>query len=120
MADFDYDDLTEEELLAAIALLKLLAATDGVVTPGEAREMRLFAEQIGPDHYDELNRKLDARDLTADGVKALAAGISRQDARELIFAELFELAAVGTIDQQEGALLEWLRATWKLEPEDAS
>lgn len=114
MKDFEFRDLTEEELLSAISLLKLLAASDGVVSEGEARELRLFAEHIGADHYDELNRKLDALELSEDGVKALAQGIHRQPARQMIYAELFDLATVGTIDEREGELLDWLKATWAL------
>lgn len=113
--DFEFQDLTEEELLSAISLLKLLAASDGVVSEGEAQEMRVFADHIGPEHYDELNDKLEALDLSEDGVKKLAQGISRQPARELIFGEIFQLATVGTIDDKESELLDWLKLTWGLE-----
>jgi hypothetical protein len=115
MQDFEFQDLTEEELLSAIALLKLLAASDGFVSEGEAREMRLFAEHIGPDRYNDLNRKLDALNLSEQGVKARAQGIHRLEARQMIFAELFDLATVGTIDSREGELLDWLKATWELD-----
>jgi hypothetical protein len=49
-----------------------------------------------------------------EAVMKAARAVARPEAREVIYAELVELAAVDGIDLREAKLLEWLRGQWGL------
>lgn len=115
MEDFDFQDLTAEEQLAALALLKLLITGDGVVSSGEVAGLQIFAEHIGRDTYNALAERLAEKKLNEAGVRELAKQVLRKDAQELIYAELFDIATDGGIDYKESALLHWLEQTWRLQ-----
>ena len=72
MADPELGNLAEHELLATVALLRQLAAADGVVSAGEVRELSSFAEAIGPERWDACNRKLEQDRPDDDGIRELA------------------------------------------------
>lgn len=114
MGKKELEELTEEELLTTVALLDLFAAADGVVAPAEARVMARFAEAIGVEFYDQLQAKLKDRALSQDDVKKLARGISRGEAREVIYGQIFDLAMQETINPQESELLAWLERAWEI------
>ena len=114
MSKKDLEELTEEELITTIALLDLFAASDGVVAPAEQKVMAKFAKQIGTERYDELQTKLRDREVDEAGVRTLAEGISRPEARATIYGQVFDLAVQETIDPKESELLAWLEKIWEI------
>ncbi len=107
------DDLSHPEQVVRLALVGLMARTDGSVSRDELELLEQIADEIGAQRFDA------ARDEAAalpDGAAILraAASISRQDAREVIFELVYGIAIRDTIATSEAALLNELAALWGL------
>ncbi len=124
------EPLTHQERLTYAALLRTLVRLDGHVSP-EEQELVLEAsrELLGPsmtpvgettvaDEDRELRALLDrsAEEHPDDeSVRRAAAGVTRPEAREAIFAALLTISTAGTITVPEAGLLDWLAETWELD-----
>jgi hypothetical protein len=138
------ENLTDDELLAFAGLARLLIQADGKFSQDEADVLEDFAEELfggtaedgkptlaadGPRGGDETDddegpRRSPVFDLIERGAAALpdeaavrraAQGVTRQEARELIFDVLYEVAACDVISRSEWPLLEWLMAEWNVQ-----
>lgn len=110
-------ELDEGELLVLAGLLRLLVRLDGMASAPELATVDALAVELGRDRFDELIQRA-AREMPHDReVREAALRIERPEARVLIYATLFEIAASDSILQQESSLLEWLRENWRLRPE---
>lgn len=107
------DDLSHPEQVVLLALVGLMARTDGSVSGDELELLEQIADQIGPESFDA------ARDEAAalpDGPAILraAASVERQEAREVIFELVYGIAIRDTIAPSEAALLNELATRWGL------
>lgn len=108
----EISDLNKEERLALIGWAKLVIRADRDFSDEEADELKKLANQLGPDNWKEGVEEAAQRLQTANDLKKLAVEIERQEARELIFSVLYDLAVPGTIVEQEAKVLHWLAKTW--------
>jgi len=109
-------ELEDRQLLALIGLLRLVVRLDGAATAPELAAVDALAVEIGRERFSVLLEQ-SARELQNDeDVHLVAIGVEDPDARALIFATLFDIAAADSILAPESSLLEWLRQQWSLKP----
>lgn len=107
------DDLSQPEQVVLLALVGLMARVDGSVSREELELLEQIADEIGPERFDRARD--DAAALT-DGAAILraAAGVDRQEAREVVFELVYGMALQGTIAESEAGMLNELATLWQL------
>ena len=108
-------NLSREELLLLAAAVREMIKADGTVSDSEADAAAALARRLGLDNqtwnalWDEASRELP----NVDAVMHAAAELRRNDAREIVYELLYEIATDGSIVDSEWDLLEWLDETWR-------
>jgi hypothetical protein len=107
-------DLTADETLALVALIKAIVLSDQSVSAQEAESLPPLIEQIGEDRYRQSYTV--AKERLADDVslKAFLAEIRRPEAQRLIYDTILRLARADGLHPDEGKLLDWVFETWKI------
>lgn len=108
----DLKELTHDEKLALVALVEVVVASDTEVSEDEQRHIALLADAFGDEAYPALVDEVDERFADEEALKAFLTGISRQDARELIYGTVLDSALPDLIDRHESSLLGWLATEW--------
>ena len=131
--EMPFDYFTDAELTALARLLTIILKIDGQTSPEEERALAHFAERVRRGSVGD-GRKFGGTLLigAADSVLGpyleraaqlpsskeefarAAAAIERPNARETIYAALFDLAAADLIVRAEWDLLKLLVDTWEL------
>lgn len=107
-------DLNKEERLALIGWSKLIIRADKEFSNEEAEELKKLAMEMGSALFNEGVAEAREQLKSVDDLKALAEKITSQEARELIFSILYDLAVPGTIVESEAKVLQWLAKTWNV------
>jgi len=131
--------LTESELSTLAGLARAMTAIDGRVTPAEQEAVLALRETIAEGSSDTatpyrggaraeplseerwrqiLERAADQLD-SEDALQKAAAEVTRQGARDAIFALLAEIAIVDAIGPGEWKALEWLETEWAIQTLEA-
>ncbi len=109
------DKLSHEEKLGLVALLELVAMSDGTVSDGEIEQINLLAKQLGDDEYRSLLDEADTRFAGVDGLKEFLKDINAPDSQEAIFGFVMEEAQKSpTIGARHG-IIDWLASLWGIE-----
>ncbi len=106
------DQMTDNEKQALGALVRVFVGADGEYSAAEVARLQKTAEYLGE---DEFWRVLDDSGHQHIDQEAMATAVERPEAREAIYGVLFGVAAAGTVDGEEGKLLDWLAESWELE-----
>ncbi|HXU82976.1 MAG TPA: TerB family tellurite resistance protein [Polyangia bacterium] len=107
-------ELDADETLALVALIKAIVLTDRNVSAEEAEALPPLIDQIGEERYRQSYRV--AADRLGDDVslKAFLGEIHRPEARRLIYDTILRLARADGLHPDEGRLLDWVYANWKI------
>jgi uncharacterized tellurite resistance protein B-like protein len=111
----DFSELTAEERLALVGLLKAVIQADKTYSKEESIELRKVAQKVGEDLFNDTVEVAREQFKSLAAIKAHAETIKRQPARELIMKTLFEMAIPDELSDEEKELLEWLGAQWGIE-----
>lgn len=112
------DQLTDQEVLALIALAREIVALDGRLPDAEREALDDLASEIGSERYDALLERSETLAGTDEELEQLVAEVVKVDAREAIYAALFDLASACSMDAAELDVLDWLAEAWELEVAD--
>jgi cobalamin biosynthesis Mg chelatase CobN len=107
-------DLTPEEQIALVALLRLTIGSDAQVSEDERAEIQRVVEAIGGESYRRAVEAADTRFADEQELRRWLPTISRPAARELIFETVLESALPGVVDKRENSVLTWLARAWGL------
>jgi hypothetical protein len=110
-------DLNQDERLALVALIEATAQADRKVSDEEEGVLGEVVETLGTEAYQAAVTMSDERFGSEDDLKVFLRGISRPEAREVIYGTVLELAMADVVTGHEPALLSWLAETWQLEAE---
>jgi hypothetical protein len=105
-------DLTEDERLALVAVVRRVAEADTYVTDPEAQQLRAIIKALGEQAYRDACDVVDGRFADAEQLKTFLRGIERQAARELIYSTGLALSLADSGDRNEKEILEWLSRNW--------
>jgi uncharacterized tellurite resistance protein B-like protein len=106
--------LSEDEQVVLLALVGLVARSDGSVSEPEMSALQQLRQAIGPERFERVRDAAAALEDDAAILKA-AERVARPDARALIFDAILEMAAPDTIAESEAEVLEHLAESWGLE-----
>ena len=126
--------LTEGELLALAGLLRVMVLADRQVDVHELDALERVGHKVartahvddpyrsaappamGPDAFRSVFARASRELPDGAAVRAAAQGVERQEAREILFTILLEVAASNGIVPEEQAVLDWLKEQWSIEP----
>lgn len=111
--------LTTSEMIVLAGAVREMMKADGTVTDAELQTAGSLAPRLGlPAEQWESLWSQAMRDLpNFDAVKAAAGALHRQEARELVYEILHEVATHDEIVDSEWDLLEWLDEMWRFTDE---
>jgi hypothetical protein len=115
MARMDLPDLDPNERLALVALIKATALADNSVSEDESDVLADVIDTLGESNYHEAVEAVDRRFPDEGALRTFLQTIKREEARELIYGTVLDLAMADVVSGSESPLLEWLAATWNVE-----
>jgi uncharacterized tellurite resistance protein B-like protein len=107
-------DLNDDERIALVALLKAVAEADQYVTDDEAKQVRKVISALGRKVYEAASDEADERFQDIEDLRRFLETIPRQEAREVIYETLLEVALADAPVKSEAEILEWLRKIWNV------
>ncbi len=107
-------DLSKVERVALIGWSKQIIRADKEFSDEEADELKKLATEMGSELFKEAVKEASDRLKSLEDLKAIAAEVKSQEARELIFSVLYDLAVPGTIVAEEAKVLQWLAREWNV------
>ncbi len=113
-------DLTHDEQLALVALTELAVISDRNITANEVDKVDEIVEALGEDVFQKLADEAEARFAERKDLRVYLTGITRQDARDLIYGTVLSESLADTIPHEQTQFLDWLAAEWKITLEVAS
>ncbi len=111
----EIDELTPDEELALVGLLREVIQADGEYTDMERAAVRIVRDGLGAARFDDAIGRAQARFRSRADLKDHARTIGRPEARKLIFDVLEHVARVDGVDQAEEKPLAWLASWWSLD-----
>ena len=108
-------ELTPQENLCLIGLVKAVIQADKVYSEGEAEELKELARKMGVDLFNETVKEARTAFKKLSDIKTYAGTITRQPARELIYALLIEMAMPDAISPAEEEFLAWIAELWEID-----
>ena len=115
----ELSDLDQGERTALIGLMKLVVLSDTEVSDDEVDHIETLVDAFGEGEYQRTLDALETQLREPLRFRELLRGISRQDARDLIFGTVLEAAGEGALEGREAELLDWLSKTWNVKIEIA-
>jgi len=107
-------ELTDAERLALVGLAKVVVRADDELSAGEEAALDELAGAVGEEVFLRSVDEAMGRFHSPDAVWEHCETIDRQQARELIFDALCNLALPEGTSLEESATLERLRQLWKI------
>jgi hypothetical protein len=111
----ELSDLDSAERLALVALVERVVLADRNVTEDEADILPEIVAALGEENYRKTALEADDRFRDDDALKAYLKALPREEARELIYGTVVDLAMADMISGNESELLDWLGSAWNLE-----
>lgn len=108
------EDMTHDEQLVFLGLLRILVRMDGEFSPEEGKAMHAVARRVGSADFWRGMTESQAVLHGPDQIFAAAREVSRDEVRRFVYECLHEVAAVDGIDPSEDQMLAWLRQEWSL------
>lgn len=108
-------DLTNEETVCLMGLLREVIQADDDYSPAERAKMRELRDALGDARFDAAIDEAKSRYAgSRAALKEHAKTITRPDARKLMFSVLEKVAASDGITASERKPLEWVASWWDL------
>jgi hypothetical protein len=108
-------ELNADERIALVGLVMAVVVSDGRVSEDEQDEVAELGEAFGEAGYRAAVDAFETRFADEQAFKQFLRGITRPEARELIFGTVLEGASADAIAGHESELLSWVGKTWGIE-----
>ncbi len=105
-------DLSAEEDLVLLGLMRAVVRADGEYSAAEQKAMEALRDEMGQERFDAAVEAAKARFTSLASLKEHAASIERADAQSAIFNRLVSVAASDGVRDEEERPLRWLARTW--------
>jgi len=110
-------ELTHLEQLALLGLIQFIGESNREVTDEESDAIAAIVSALGEDHYRKVAAEADERFADEEALRNYLQTTGRQEARDLIYGHVLQVAMGDTIQNSESDLLEWLADQWDIEVE---
>jgi len=111
----ELQDLNKDEKLAFVGLMELVLIADEVISDEEKEKLESVISKIGISDYRSLIYTYNKTFTSVERFKSFLLTIERQEARELIYGILYEIAQVDFVHSNESSILDWLAENWNLD-----
>jgi hypothetical protein len=108
-------DLNHEQRLALIALIEATVQADRVASPEEQDALSDVIAELGDADYRRVAIEADSRFKGEEDLKIFLGNLQGQEARELIYGTVLELAMSDFVSGHESPLIQWLGKTWQVQ-----
>ena len=108
-------DLNHEQRLGLVALIEATVAADRRATDEEADILAGIVAEFGDETYRKLAAEVDRRFASEDELKQFLSQLPGDEARELIFGTVLDLAMADVVSGHESPLIQWLADTWQID-----
>lgn len=105
-------DMNEDEMIALVALSRVMVAVDGALGVEEMEELSEIGQELGIGAFTSASKKVDELNPDKAAAMALAAKVERPSVRELILTMLSDLASSDGKSDDEAAFIEEVRGAW--------
>lgn len=110
----ELNELDLHERTVLVAALKLAVLADHRATEREAAAIDGIARTLGQHEYEAAMERADHDAADGAAFEALAATVTRPEARELIYATVMEVALADSVTPGDAPLLDGLQKLWGL------
>jgi uncharacterized tellurite resistance protein B-like protein len=110
--EFDFKDLTDDERLALVGLIKVVIQADRLYSEEEDAELKKVAYALGEELFIATVDQARERFKSLDAIKEHARTVERQEARELILTTVQEIAVSDEVSPEEAHVVDWLSEMW--------
>ncbi len=107
-------DLSRDVKLALVALTELAVISDHDISDEEVAQVDEIVEALGEPTFQELAEEAEKRFADRTTLKAFLKGITRQEAREIIFGTVLSESLVDTIPHEQAEFMQWLSSEWNV------
>jgi len=107
-------DLSHDERLALVALTELAVISDRNITANEVDKVDEIVDALGEDVFQKLADEAETRFADRKTLKTFLSGITRQEARDIIYGTVLSESLADTIPHEQAQFLESLAAEWKV------
>ncbi len=111
----ELNELTSDEELVLIGLLKAVIQADRQLSLEEDEQLERVARAVGEQRFRERVSEARRAFSTLDDIKRHALRLQRQPARQLIFNMVQEMAKQDGLIPEEEEVLAWLAESWEVE-----
>ena len=108
------NQLSAEEQLALVALVRLAVGADGYATDDEVKQLRAMIAALGKQTYLRAAQEADERFSDEEDLWRFLTTIKRPQARELIYETVLEAVLADAPSEPETKLLDRLTAIWHI------
>jgi len=109
-------DLTPEETVTFMGLLREVITADGEYSEAERVKTTELTGLLGEDRFNQAIADAQARFKSRAQLKEAAKKLDREEARKAIFDFLVGVAVADGLDTEEEKPLSWLAHWWELQP----
>lgn len=110
----ELNELDAHEKTVLVGALRLAVLADHRATEREALVIDRVARALGQAEYDAAMDRADHEAADGAALEALAATVTRSEARELIYSTVMEVALADSVTPGDAPLLDGLQALWGL------
>jgi uncharacterized tellurite resistance protein B-like protein len=109
-------DLTDDEKVALVGLIKHMVGADSDRSPEEMEEFRAIADEMGRREFDKAFQKA-MQDLgTIEmALEFATVAVSREDAKELMHTVLVDLASADYVSEREREMIRRVADIWGIQ-----
>jgi hypothetical protein len=111
----ELNELTPEEQLTLIGLLKAVVGADRQLSLEEDQRLESVARAMGEQRFRERVSEAQRIFTTLADIKRHALLVERQPAREVIFKTLQQMSQQDGVIPEEEEVLTWLAERWEVE-----
>ena len=97
-----------------MGLLKLIIQADEGLSEGESQVLQHIADGVGAEAWRETKKVAMEQLKTASDIRRQAERVTRQEARQLIYDLVFDMAVPDAVVDAERQELDWLAKLWEL------
>jgi uncharacterized tellurite resistance protein B-like protein len=111
----DLPDLNHDQRLALVALIEATVQADRRASDQETDALADITAELGDAEYQRIAIEADGRFKGENDLRQFLAALPGQEARELIYGTVLDLAMADVVSGHESELLQWLAQTWQVE-----
>lgn len=114
MSDIPLNELSEDEQVVLMGLLREVVQADGDYTDAERSEVSILQQELGDDAFLKSMKAAQEKFTSRDKLVEAARLVTRPEAQRAIMNRLIQMAAVDGFDDAEEKPLRWLGREWKV------